>query len=257
MMKSTTLLFTAGLLAWMVPGSMGQVESLSLRGENLHERLDDVMLGMEMESSSPEMIGVKCFESSEELRAAVKRYKSYTVIDMDMASLYGWPLNHWCVSNIEDFSNLFDRKTHFNEPLDGWDMSSATSVSGMFASAYQFNQSLASWDVSKVTDFSRMFLAATHFNGNIQTWNTSQAVDMSYMFMHAHAFHQDVFRYWDVARVEHMEETFFDARAMVDSSFDSSVWPLLNGQEGVPTIKLTNREKGEPCRLRACDQATK
>ena len=66
---------------------------------------------------------------------------------------------------------------------------------------------------------------------------------MSYMFLHAHAFHQDLFAAWNVTMVQHMEELFADARGMVDDSYNYTAWPLLEWQQGIPSIRLTNKEK--------------
>lgn len=215
-------------------------EEHTIRGSMLDDVMSVQMTGDFLQDDSSTL---RCFESSDELRQAVEAYKGYNNIDTTLAATYGWPINHWCVSGVTDFSNLFHRKTKFNEPLSNWDLSSATSVSGMFMSALSFDQDVSGWDVSKVRDFSRMFAAAKNFNSNIRGWNTTNAEDMSYMFMHAHAFHHDLFETWDVKRVQHMQNMFDDSRAMVDPDYDTNAWPLLSPQQGLPTIKLTSKER--------------
>jgi surface protein len=97
----------------------------------------------------------KCFETSQELRAAVRRYEGYNVVDIDLAKTYGWPIGNWCTSKITDFSNVFARKKHFKEPLTNWDLSNGVTMQGMFQDAWAFNQPVNHWDVSSVTDMSR------------------------------------------------------------------------------------------------------
>ena len=161
----------------------------------------------------------KCFETSDELRQAVNRYEGMNKFDSKLAAQFGWPIGRWCVSNVEDFSNLFSSARHhryFNEPLDLWDMSRATNVSGMFQNCHWFNQPLSSWKLRNVKTMSRMFAAARSFNQPIGTWQVDSVQDMSYMFLHAFSFHQDL-NSWNIASVTSMEGMFRDAR-----SFDSS-----------------------------------
>lgn len=106
--------------------------------------------------SSAESNSIKCFETTEELRGAVRRYKSYHDIDTDLMEMYGWPIDNWCVSHIEDFSSLFFRKRHFNEPLNSWDMSNSKDTSAMFMDCFEFNQPLDHWNVKGVTNMNRM-----------------------------------------------------------------------------------------------------
>ena len=63
----------------------------------------------------------------------------------EIAQVYGWPMNSWCVGNVEDMSYLFSEMYTFNEDINGWDTSSATDMSYMFAGASSFNQDLCSW----------------------------------------------------------------------------------------------------------------
>eukprot|EP00978_Attheya_sp_CCMP212_P032642 scaffold128413_cov51-Attheya_sp.AAC.3 len=50
----------------------------------------------------------KAFETSDELRSAIKRY---TVGDDEaLASTYGWPIDKWDVSRIQNFSIAFNQR---------------------------------------------------------------------------------------------------------------------------------------------------
>eukprot|EP00978_Attheya_sp_CCMP212_P046794 scaffold412006_cov51-Attheya_sp.AAC.1 len=47
------------------------------------------------------------FETREELKTAVKRYSKYDASDADVfATTYGWPIDKWDVSRVQDFSRL-------------------------------------------------------------------------------------------------------------------------------------------------------
>ena len=108
------------------------------------------------------------FESTEELRAAVDRYDGKDKYDAQLARTYGWPIGSWCVSNIQDFSELFygyanfneDLYANFNEDLDGWDTSKATNMGIMFGGAGSFNGNVTTWDTSSVQTMASMFFGA-------------------------------------------------------------------------------------------------
>jgi surface protein len=51
----------------------------------------------------------KCFETANELQDVVDTYLAHDDEAMSQLSgMYGLPIGAWCVSNIEDFSHLFD-----------------------------------------------------------------------------------------------------------------------------------------------------
>jgi len=114
----------------------------------------------------------------------------------DVALRYGYPIGTWNVSQITNFTKVFDPErsskldvlreqnydSFFNEDISGWDMSNAVTLRGMFAGATRFAaKDLNTWQVHKVTDFSYTFFMNTAFNGNISSWNTSSAVTMNSM----------------------------------------------------------------------------
>lgn len=161
----------------------------------------------------------KCFESTEELRAAVARYQNKDVYDAQLAQRYGWPIGNWCVSSITDFSNLFTQHRYFDEPLEQWDMSSATDLSGMFQNCHWFNQPLNDWDTSSVQNLQRIFASARNFNQPLDKWRTESVTDTSYAFLHAFSFSQpESLNGWNIRNVRNAEGMFRDAR-----SFDSTL----------------------------------
>lgn len=63
-----------------------------------------------------------CFQTRRELQSAIALYTSENVtMRLEAFVRYG-RIGQWCVSKIEDFSELFKGRETFNEPLDGWDV---------------------------------------------------------------------------------------------------------------------------------------
>jgi hypothetical protein len=88
-------------------------------------------------SDEPFVEAKTCFESKYELRMAVDNYINDNSPFSDVAKKYGWPINEWCVRNIEDFSNLFRaeiegagplRVSMFDKDISDWDVSNAKSM---------------------------------------------------------------------------------------------------------------------------------
>eukprot|EP00978_Attheya_sp_CCMP212_P040676 scaffold224851_cov52-Attheya_sp.AAC.1 len=60
----------------------------------------------------------KPFPSKRELKEAVEKYSEYNLVDAEeFAQTYGWPIDRWDVSHVEDFRGLFYRKEFFNEKI--------------------------------------------------------------------------------------------------------------------------------------------
>jgi F-box-like len=69
----------------------------------------------------------KAFSTSDEIQATVKKYCGYHEKSRwysqlcsredaeEIATTYGWPMNKWDVSNIQDFSSLFRENWGFNQ----------------------------------------------------------------------------------------------------------------------------------------------
>jgi surface protein len=89
---------------------------------------------------------------------------------------------NWNVTNVGDFSLLFDGMTTFDADIKNWNMATATDLRGMFRGCTSFNADISSWNTKNVVDMSYMFDGATPFNANIKNWDTSEVTDMSYMF---------------------------------------------------------------------------
>jgi len=107
----------------------------------------------------------QCFTSREELQAAVDTYVANPVDNTIVAQTYGFPIGDWCVSEVEDFSYLFDPNrnpamANFNEDLTNWCTCSATDMSYMFAGARRFNGDVSNFVTSEVTNMEGMFEGA-------------------------------------------------------------------------------------------------
>lgn len=212
----------------------------------------------------------KAFETASELQQAVLQYAGQEFFDARLAERYGWPMNQWNVSLVEDFSDLFANKpslfkskssssatTNTEESLSEWEMSRATDLSRMFLHCSQFTgASITNWDVSNVRSLERTFFGASQFNGDLSRWQTSSVtsmmgtfwrasafnqpvaswdllsvVDTSRMFAEAHAFDQDVSS-WNMESVQNLSSMFMQATSF---SQDLSAWQIS------PTLRTMER----------------
>jgi surface protein len=157
-----------------------------------------------------------CFDTNSELREAVDLYLTDNRSDSLVAIIYGWPIGDWCVSNIQDLSELFSvdrnhKAVNFNEDISRWDVSHAKTMRSMFAgsndASTSFNQPLGDWDVSRVTDMSYMFHRAFTFDRTLADWDVSSAMNMSAMFYLSKSFNQPLGN-WDVSSVTDMHRLF-------------------------------------------------
>lgn len=202
---------------------------------------------------------VSAFRTTEELYEAVDSYflayKNGTTLNAtaeftpDVILRYG-PIGAWNVSQITNFSRVFDPERNFslswdsieyyllwqlpydtiptaydprrfNEDLSEWDVSNAETMMGMFARADSFvGFGLEKWNVGKVKDFSFMFMGASLFKGNISKWNTSSAEFMECMFIRCFAW-DDNLSEWDVSRVVHLRYMFFFAESFLGDGLEN------------------------------------
>ena len=122
---------------------------------------------------------------------------------------------NWNVTNVGDFSLLFDGMTTFDADIKNWNMATATDLRGMFRGCTSFNADISSWNTKNVVDMSYMFDGATPFNANIKNWDTSEVTDMSYMFRECSDFNQDVFG-WNTAMVKMKKALAADVTELVE-----------------------------------------
>eukprot|EP00978_Attheya_sp_CCMP212_P004803 scaffold10586_cov46-Attheya_sp.AAC.1 len=66
----------------------------------------------------------RAFQSGQELRGAVNKYVKYDPDDAEeFVKTYGWPIDKWDVSHVNDFTRIFQGKESFNEPIGSWNVS--------------------------------------------------------------------------------------------------------------------------------------
>jgi len=98
-------------------------------------------------SISPTLSGQRCFgeddgglcnsgncSESGILYTAVRSYVDQNCASnttCEIAQVYGWPMNSWCVGSVKDMSYLFEYMDTFNEDINGWNTSSVTDMSLM------------------------------------------------------------------------------------------------------------------------------
>jgi surface protein len=174
----------------------------------------------------------KCFETTNELRQAVDNFMlDDDAVTTQLEETYGLPMGTWCVSDIQDFSELFSiernaRAAIFNEDISAWDVSKVSLISRMFFYADSFNQDISSWDVSKVSNMYAMFYRAATFDQDLSSWNMSRVEDMQSMFDGASSFNKDLSA-WDVSKVSSIMYMFHEA-----ASFNQD---LCSWREKLPT----------------------
>mmetsp|Transcript_10073 Transcript_10073/g.15429 ORF Transcript_10073/g.15429 Transcript_10073/m.15429 type:complete len:265 (+) Transcript_10073:92-886(+) len=171
--------------------------------------------------------GKIAFTSNQQLIEAVQKYCEDKRKNAEfLASRYGWPINIWDVSEVTDFSGVFEEQCEFNENIGDWDMSNAVNMDYMFLHAHAFHQDLSRWNISNVKSMVGMFHCAFSFNGNISTWDTSNVELMTWMFSSASAFNQDLSS-WNTSNVKIMARMFYDAPLFHQ---DLSTWDLTSIQ---------------------------
>jgi Mycoplasma protein of unknown function, DUF285 len=135
------------------------------------------------------------FSSTPELYAAVDNYLTNPSSNATTAALkYGYPMGRWDVSQLTDFTRVFDpnrnsslieescgpRQSLFNEDISSWQVSNAVTMKGIF-SCTPFNGDVSKWNVANVKDLSYAFAGASQFAGDLSAWNVGSATNMAFM----------------------------------------------------------------------------
>lgn len=171
-------------------------------------------------------LGKRMIMTTEELIRAIRKYCSDKLKYSDeLARTYGWPIGKWNVSQVTNFSYVFQFQKAFNEDIGDWDMSRATKLSGMFFRARSFNRDLSKWNTSKVTDMRGMFYFATSFNEDITTWDTSKVTTMDGMFFGAKSFNQNISS-WNTSNLQ-IRRQINDAMFVGATSFNEKHAPQI------------------------------
>ena len=105
--------------------------------------------------------GNVAFVDAGALQDAVDKYLRDNSPTSDVALMYGYPIGSWNVSQVTDFSNVFDV---LRNPL-----------------ASTFDEDLSGWNTLAAEAMVRTFAGASHFNGNVSTWSTGRVSSMNAM----------------------------------------------------------------------------
>jgi surface protein len=103
------------------------------------------------------------FSTNQELCHAVEKYFGYNFRTgwhsqrnpqeaKEFAQTYGYPINKWDVSTVQDLSYVFHDVHTFNEDISSWNVFHASTMAKMFFGARAFHQDLSSWNVQNVTN---------------------------------------------------------------------------------------------------------
>lgn len=134
----------------------------------------------------------------------------YAAVDTFMSNpLAIAPINDWDVSNISDFSRVFDATRNqaaarFQTDLTGWDTSLAVNMDRMFYGAEAFNGDISEFQTGQVTSMESMFSNAQSFNGYLGSWDVSKVVNANSMFLNAFSFQGEGLEFWNTILVEDM-----------------------------------------------------
>ena len=164
----------------------------------------------------------------------------------------------WNVSNVQNFANMFNGCSSFNNgdnsiAINSWDVSNATTMFGMFSRAFLFNRDIGSWNVSKVSNFSSMFENAIAFNNggtsSIDNWQLKTTGTMSMNFMFAgtvnsttpNNFNQPIGS-WNVSAVVSMASMFRSGGRPISFNQPLSNWERVLSPDTSTLANVTNME---------------
>ena len=143
-----------------------------------------------------------CFQSNEELKAAVHRYHQDNSPNADVSLKYGWPIGSWCVTPVKQFAQVF--LVNENEM--------APSVSDeLFNNMAYFHEDIGGWDMSNALEMEEMLRGVKNLSSSwgVQRWNTSSMTSLKALFMGTN-WTEPVLDLgaWDISRVETLNQLF-------------------------------------------------
>ncbi len=126
------------------------------------------------------------------------------------------------LSEVANFSSMFENASLVNPDVSLWDTSSATNMSRMFRKTSTTLIDANNWDTSLVTDMSYVFSSHQNITLNIDQWDTSSVTDMTGMFAYHGAINNLNLNLWDTSSVISMSEIFKSNRSL--KQLDISQW---------------------------------
>ena len=129
-----------------------------------------------------------------------------TLKDMFHSATYytGVGLEHWNVSSVEHFNQMFLDAGDFNGNIGEWNVSKGVHFGKMFEQS-GFNASTLSWNLSSAQHVNDMF-AKSPFDADVS--GTTPPLKLTKMFRHATIFTGIGVETWDMSRVSSIERAF-------------------------------------------------
>ena len=118
-------------------------------------------------------------------------------------------LAYFNTTSVINMKNMFKncKNTNINgDYIGSWDVSNVNDFSGMFEDFSNFNGDLSSWNTRCAKNFNNMFKNATQFNKYIGNWNTFQLKSCNSMFENCTNLDQAF--YWEISKVRNMDKMF-------------------------------------------------
>lgn len=118
-------------------------------------------------------------------------------------------LQYFNTTSVINMKNMFKNcknTINIGSYISSWDVSNVNEFSGMFEDFTYFNGDLSSWNTRCAKNFNTMFKNATNFNKYIGNWNTCQVKSCNSMFENCTALDQAF--YWDISKVRNMDKMF-------------------------------------------------
>jgi surface protein len=151
-----------------------------------------------------------------------------------------YPIGDWDVSQVDDFSSVFDvernrkaRNLH-DEDLSRWNVADGTSFARMFCRCRAFRVDLSNWKTGRATNLSQMFEDCISFQSDVSRWNLSRATNLHNMFCRCNSFHSNVSA-WNVARATSFSGMFMWCVPASIRTFRAGTWPR---RPSLPTCSL-------------------
>jgi surface protein len=110
-------------------------------------------------------------------------------------------LNNIYVSNIDDFSYVFNNKINFRGDVSRWDVSNGKFFDYIFFNCHVFNSDLYTWDVSNGESFNGMFSGCYRFNNILKKWDVFNGENFNNMFQECKRFESDISK-WNVSNAK-------------------------------------------------------
>lgn len=144
-----------------------------------------------------------CFQSNDELKAAVRAYHQDNSPTANVSLKYGWPIGSWCVTPVNRFTEVFLA----NE--NGIDI--AVSGEELFYNMSYFHEDIGGWDMSNALEMEEMLRGMKNLSSSwgIQRWNTSSMTSLKALFMDTVWTEPAIdLGAWDVSRVQTLNQLF-------------------------------------------------